>query len=54
MHRCKVCGYIYDQEMGDPAQEIEAGTSFDDLPPTWRCPICGVGKDDFLEIHSEC
>jgi rubredoxin len=50
MHKCKVCGYIYDSEFGDPAQGIEQGTDFDELPPTWRCPICGVSKDDFIEL----
>ena len=23
---CDVCGYIYDEEIGDPANGIEAGT----------------------------
>ncbi|MBU0936650.1 MAG: rubredoxin, partial [Spirochaetes bacterium] len=24
-----------------------AGTSFDDLPADWVCPMCGAGKDSF-------
>ena len=29
---CEVCGYIYDSELGDPDEGIEAGTAFEDLP----------------------
>ncbi len=46
-YECVVCGYIYDPEAGDPTQDIAAGTAFDDLPDSWVCPECGVGKDDF-------
>lgn len=53
MHKCKVCGYIYDSEFGDPAQGIEQGTAFEELPPSWRCPICGVPKDDFIELPTD-
>ena len=29
---CIVCGYIYDEELGDPENGIEPGTKFEDLP----------------------
>jgi rubredoxin len=44
---CSVCGYEYDPEAGDPDNGITRGTSFDDLPADWVCPLCGVGKEDF-------
>jgi rubredoxin len=44
---CVVCGYIYDPQVGDPVGGIAPGTSFEDLPDTWVCPECGVGKDNF-------
>jgi len=44
---CLVCGYVYDPEEGDPGTGIAPGTSFEDLPESWVCPICGVGKDQF-------
>ncbi len=44
---CRICGYIYDPEKGDPEGDIEAGTSFADLPDDWICPECGASKDDF-------
>ena len=44
---CLVCSYEYNPEKGDPDSGIEPGTSFDDLPEDWVCPVCGVGKDQF-------
>ena len=44
---CDLCGYIYDPEVGDPDSKIKAGTTFDDLPADWVCPMCGAGKDAF-------
>ena len=49
MYRCTVCGYEYDPEVGDEENGIDPGTSFEDLPEDWVCPICGVGKDLFVE-----
>ncbi|MDW8165719.1 MAG: rubredoxin [Elusimicrobiota bacterium] len=47
---CSVCGYIYDPEKGDPENGIKPGTSFEELPQDWVCPVCGVGKDQFEEL----
>lgn len=44
---CIVCGYIYDETTGDPDSGVAAGTKFDDIPETWVCPVCGVGKSEF-------
>ena len=46
-YKCTLCGYIYDPEIGDPSNDIEPGTSFEDLPDDWTCPECGAGKDEF-------
>lgn len=46
---CDVCGWIYDEEIGDPANGIEPGTKFEDLPDDFECPVCSVGKDMFSE-----
>lgn len=48
--RCTVCGYVFDEEKGDPAQDIPPGTRFEDLPEDWVCPICGASKDLFEKI----
>lgn len=45
---CVVCGYIYDPAEGDPDNGVNPGTSFEDIPDDWVCPLCGVGKDQFL------
>ena len=44
---CSVCGYIYDEDLGDPDGGIAPGTAFDDIPDSWTCPICGAQKDKF-------
>ena len=44
---CKVCGYVYDPEKGDPDGGIAPGTNFEDIPDDWVCPVCGVGKEEF-------
>lgn len=44
---CSVCGYVYDPAEGDPDNDIAPGTSFEELPDDWVCPVCGVGKDEF-------
>ena len=48
-YRCEVCDWIYDPEVGDPDGGIAPGTAFEDIPDDWVCPVCGVGKDDFVE-----
>ena len=50
-HRCKVCGYLYDPETGDMMGDIDPGTAFEDLPDNWRCPVCGVGSEEFKPIE---
>ena len=44
---CTVCGYRYDPAKGDPEHNIPSGTSFEDLPDTLDCPVCGATKDQF-------
>lgn len=46
---CNICGWIYEEALGDPDNGIAPGTKFDDLPDDFVCPLCGVGKDDFSE-----
>lgn len=44
---CTVCGYVYDPALGDPDNGVEPGTAWTDVPESWVCPLCGVGKDLF-------
>lgn len=48
---CEVCGYIYEPELGDQENNIKAGTPFEQLPSDWVCPLCGVGKDEFIKTN---
>ena len=44
---CLVCGYVYDPEEGDPDNDINPGTPWEDVPGDWECPVCGASKDEF-------
>ncbi|HUL12330.1 MAG TPA: rubredoxin [Methylococcaceae bacterium] len=44
---CVICGYIYDEEAGDPDSGINPGTRWEDVPEDWTCPDCGSSKQDF-------
>lgn len=46
-YKCTVCNYIYDPEKGDTENGIKSGTSFEELPDDWTCPVCGVDKSLF-------
>ena len=48
---CDVCGYIYDEDLGDQDNGIAAGTKFDKLTDDWVCPLCGVGTDQFSKVE---
>ncbi len=50
---CDVCGWEYDEELGDIDNDIEPGTEFDELPEDFICPLCGAGKDEFTEVEDE-
>ena len=49
-YECSACGYVYEPLKGDSKQDIAAGTYFEDLPPKWHCPVCGVRKTQFRNI----
>ncbi len=48
-YKCDVCDWVYDEKAGYPDGGIEPGTKWADLPEDFECPICGVGKDSFVE-----
>ncbi len=50
---CVVCGFIDDEAKGLPAEGIEPGPRWDDIPTTWTCLVCGATKEDceMLEIE---
>jgi flavin reductase (DIM6/NTAB) family NADH-FMN oxidoreductase RutF/rubredoxin len=50
-YQCPACGYIYDPEKGDPDSGIQPGTTFEEIPENWVCPVCGTEKSDFVKIN---
>jgi rubredoxin len=49
---CVICGWIYNEADGAPAEGIPAGTPWGDVPPDWQCPECGARRTafDMVEI----
>ena len=48
--RCIVCSYVYDPEPGAPSNGVKPGTTWDNVPEDWTCPVCGADKEEFEEI----
>lgn len=49
-HECLICGYVYEPVKGDNKGQIPGGTSFEELPSDWRCPVCGARKSQFKGV----
>jgi len=43
IYKCSICGHIYDNNI----EKIK----FEELPDDWKCPTCGVSKEEFSEIQ---
>lgn len=53
---CQICGFIYDEEVGDADSGLAPGTKFEDIPDDWSCPECGVSKgnpEDWKKLIKE-
>lgn len=48
---CLICGWIYEEEHGQPEEGIPAGTRWADVPMNWTCPECGARKEDFEMVE---
>ena len=48
---CDVCGWIYDEAVGEPEMGIAPGTKFEELQEDFLCPLCSVGKDLFSPVE---
>lgn len=49
-YECRACGYIYEPAKGDSKHPVPPGTPFNELPSSWRCPVCGVKTSQFQNI----
>jgi len=45
---CGVCGWEYDQRLGDEDAQVPPGVAFDDLPEGYACPRCRSPKLRFV------
>ena len=52
-YTCDMCGWTYDEALGDPKHKIPAGTAFADLPRLYACPLCGGDKESFLPENTQ-
>ncbi len=50
-YKCSACDYVYDPAEGDPDSNIAPGTSFENIPDDWICPVCGVEKSLFEPVE---
>ena len=49
--QCMLCDYIYETQQGDPDQDIDPGTPFENLPAGWVCPECGAPTEYFEYVE---
>lgn len=51
---CTYCNtYVYDDEKGDPETNLKPGTTLDNFPNSWLCPVCGMPKEYLQEVSDE-
>ncbi len=46
---CSVCGWVYDEADGAPDYGVAPGTTWDEVPEDFVCPLCGADKSMFDE-----
>ena len=50
-YECMMCGWIYDEALGDLDEGIAPATAWEDIPEDWSCPDCGASKEDFEMVE---
>jgi rubredoxin len=53
VHQCPKCFTVYDPAVGEPENNIPAGTLFATLSPQYCCPLCEEPKINFVDINKE-
>ena len=49
--KCILCGFVYDEAAGLPADGIAPGTRWADVPEDWKRPDCNGTKKEFSMIE---
>ncbi len=52
-YECGVCGYVYEPSKGDQQAHIPAGVPFEELPKSWKCPVCSASQEQFEAIGAK-
>lgn len=52
-YMCPMCGWIYDEEIGDPENCIAPGTKLQDLPAHYDCQFCCADKSCFYPCYDD-
>ncbi len=47
---CRTCSWVYDPAEGEVNQGVEAGTAWENVAESFLCPVCFMGKDDFVPV----
>ena len=54
LYQCTNCLSVYSELLSETESNISPGTTFDDLPEDYCCPLCEAAKDKFKKIdHAE-
>lgn len=48
---CVICGWIYDEALGEEEHGIAPGTLWEDVPENFFCPDCAASKEDFEMVE---
>ena len=51
---CTYCNiFVFDSEKGEPRARLEPGTTPDQIPESWTCPVCGQKKHYLKDLPEE-
>jgi rubredoxin len=51
VYQCSHCYTVYDEQAGEPDNNIKAGTKFEELPVDYACSLCGAAKEDLVKTN---
>ncbi|MCL2548189.1 MAG: rubredoxin [Symbiobacteriaceae bacterium] len=46
---CAACGWVYDEAEGHPDSGITPGTTWENVPEDFFCPLCGADRFAFTK-----
>ncbi|MEJ2881607.1 rubredoxin [Pedobacter sp. GR22-6] len=50
VHQCSICLTVYHPEIGEPENDIQPGTIFENLSENYGCSLCGGAKSSFKPV----